>query len=61
MSGICVCDAMKMRWIGLAFFLVSCGGGETTVEPGSLGGACLSDGSCNEGLICEEGICAEGT
>ena len=27
-------------------------------EPGTVGGACLDDGSCDEGLVCDDGRCA---
>lgn len=30
---------------------------EETIEPGKAGGACLSNGSCNEGLVCENNTC----
>jgi hypothetical protein len=42
--------------VGLVF--ASCGGGSSTKDPGTLGGACYANGACNPGLECAAGICA---
>jgi hypothetical protein len=42
--------------LGLVF--AACGGGSSTKDPGTLGGACYANGACNPGLECAAGICA---
>src|SRR5215468_3246654 len=50
-----------MRWVGLvvlgAAALAGCGPSAPMQPPGSEGGACFQDGTCDDGLECQSGVC----
>src|SRR5262249_16323631 len=50
-----------MRWIGLvvlgAAALAGCGPSAPMQPQGSEGGACFQDGTCDDGLECQSGVC----
>ena len=40
--------------------MFSCGGEESSIPEGSEDGSCYGNGTCDEGFVCEDGLCVEG-